>query len=523
MTRRRGRRAPAFAVLGLALAVSGSTLGPASSADAVEPLRVLLVGDSVTQGSAGDWTWRYRLWRHLEATADGPVDLVGPRTDLWDDLADEPGNHDYIDPAFDQDHASRWGMTLAFADNPIGDLVETYRPDVVVEMLGVNDLIIGRPPDDVEQDIRNFVLAARAADAGVDVVLAEAVQTWFPGVTELNASLADAAAELDEPGARVLVADTDDGFLRAEHTYDTSHPDAQGEVLIAAAVADALAVTGVGKPFARPRPVVPRGPRIPAVLHGSRTRATATLRWVPSPGAWTTRCSSETTRGSRWRVVADQVFGNTWSSARLAPGHRFEYRVLPRKGWRLARPEIASNVVGVRVPRAPGRPRVRVEPLPDGRAVVTWRGARRAETFTVQLRRSGRAWSVVARDRARPRLVLRGLRPGATYDVRVWARNQVAPDPCRPRSGSPPAERSAGGRARNWGSSKCDRGGWVGPMPSWRTRRMVWMLRTTAMTRRMINALMAVIMLPLRSCHEWQECHPALIFCQMWSTMVRCR
>ena len=265
-----------------------------------------------------------------------------------------PGNHDYINPALDQDHAARWGMTLAFADNPIDDLVDTYHPDIVVEMLGVNDLIIGRPPDDVEQDIRNFVLAARAADAGVDVVLAEAVQTWFPGVTELNASLADAAAELDEPGARVLVADTDDGFLRAEHTYDTSHPDAQGEVLIAAAVADALAVTGVGEPFARPRPVVPRGPRIPAVLHGSRTRATATLRWVPSPGAWTTQVQQrDVTRGSRWRVVADQVFGNTWSSARLAPGHRFEYRVLPRKGWRLARPEIASNVVGVRVPRAP--------------------------------------------------------------------------------------------------------------------------------------------------------------------------
>ena len=80
--RRRGRRAPAFAVLGLALAVSGSTLGPASLADAVEPLRVLLVGDSVTQGSAGDSTWRYRLWKHLEATTAGPVDLVGPRNDL---------------------------------------------------------------------------------------------------------------------------------------------------------------------------------------------------------------------------------------------------------------------------------------------------------------------------------------------------------------------------------------------------------------------------------------------------------
>ena len=30
-------------------------------------------------------------------------------------------------------------------------------------------------------------------------------------------------------------------------------------------------------------------------------------------------------------------------------------------------------------------------------------------------------------------------------------------------------------------------------------------IRTTAMARRMMSAVMAVIMLSLRSCHEWQE------------------
>ncbi len=30
-------------------------------------MRLLLVGDSVTHGSTGDWTWRYRLWHHLRA------------------------------------------------------------------------------------------------------------------------------------------------------------------------------------------------------------------------------------------------------------------------------------------------------------------------------------------------------------------------------------------------------------------------------------------------------------------------
>jgi hypothetical protein len=26
------------------------------------PISVMVVGDSITQGSNGDWTWRYRIW-----------------------------------------------------------------------------------------------------------------------------------------------------------------------------------------------------------------------------------------------------------------------------------------------------------------------------------------------------------------------------------------------------------------------------------------------------------------------------
>lgn len=109
--------------------------GQSSSVAADVPVRILVVGDSVTQGSAGDWTWRYRLWRHLQATSAVPVDLVGPRDDLYDHRARTSGNHDYVDPAFDTQHAARWGTNLAVADVPIHQLVETYQPDVVVALL----------------------------------------------------------------------------------------------------------------------------------------------------------------------------------------------------------------------------------------------------------------------------------------------------------------------------------------------------------------------------------------------------
>ena len=89
----RGRRSRLSAVFLVALTLLLAGLGglaPASASPGAEPTRILIVGDSVAQGSAGDWTWRYWLWRHLERSAT-EVDLVGPRTDLYDQVASVHG------------------------------------------------------------------------------------------------------------------------------------------------------------------------------------------------------------------------------------------------------------------------------------------------------------------------------------------------------------------------------------------------------------------------------------------------
>lgn len=400
-------------------------------AAAAEPVRVLIIGDSVSQGSSGDWTWRYRLWQHLESTSPGRVDLVGSRNDVWDYLADRPGSQEYVDPAFDRDHAARWGMTLAFADAPVDDLVETYRPDVVVEMLGTNDLLfLTHSPERVEQDLENFVSAARSADPEVDVVLAEITQTWFSGAPEVNDLLAEGAAGLDSDTSRVLLAQTDDDYTRAADTFDGSHPNAQGETKIAAAVADQLAVLGIGTRPLRPLAAVPLGPRIPSVLTGEVGAGRATLSWTRSPGAATTQVQQrDMTAGGGWTVVADDETGLTWTPA-VPLDHEMQFRVLPRKGWLVAAPEIASDVVTLTVPSLPGRPVVAARARGQRSAVASWRGVQRAETYTVELRRKGRrAWHVVVADRVRPRLVLRGLRSGAVYDVRVKAGNSSGDGP----------------------------------------------------------------------------------------------
>jgi lysophospholipase L1-like esterase len=398
-----------------------------SSSSAAEPLRVLIVGDSVTQGAEGDWTWRYRLWKHLQATAEVPVDFVGPRDDLYDNMTQSYGGHAYVDPAFDWDHASRAGQSLSDPETPIAELVANHQVDVVVEMLGVIDLsFLGLTPQAVTAKVEDLVVDARSANPGVDVVVGEISQTWFPGVSETNALLPGIVEELDQPGSRVVLARIDPAYS-ADHTYDNGHPDAQGEVMIAAGFADALAQPGVGlgDPAPRPLPLVPLGPRLPAVLSGGLADGHAVLSWRRSPGAETTQVSvRDVTAGSPWTVVADHVTGTTWSSDTLPMAHRLEYRVLPRKGKYLALPDIASNVVSVETPGPPGRPRPTVTQRSTGKVLLSWPALTNADSYAIRLKRRGhRGWRVVAEHHPRPRFVLRGLRPGRAYVVRVMAEN----------------------------------------------------------------------------------------------------
>ncbi len=188
------------------------------------PVRILLVGDSVTQGSTGDWTWRFRLWEHLTAS-DVDVDLVGPRNDLLDRATYTFGSQEYADPHFDRDHAARWGMALAAMDQPIDGLVQRYRPDVVVEMLGLNDLTwLKDDPAEIEEELTAFVADARSENPAVDIVLGELPQVWSRGVPQLNARLPSLARSLDTSSSRVVVARPEGALVEGVDTYDPGAP-----------------------------------------------------------------------------------------------------------------------------------------------------------------------------------------------------------------------------------------------------------------------------------------------------------
>ena len=424
---------------GLVLAALVAVPGPLAPASvAADPVRVLLVGDSVTQGSSGDWTWRYRLWQHL--TSHGVAfDFVGPRDDLWDNLASAPGSAAYVDPAFDRDHAARWGMTMAFPDVPIETLVADYRPDVVIEVLGVNDLqYLGDSADDLEAATREFVADVRSADPEADVVLATVPKPWLPAAAEFNPRVADIADELDSPAARVVPAEVDAGLDRVQDTWDDSHLNAWGEVLVAAAIADSLALLRAWPSVDRPVQLPPRGPRLPSTIAARAGDGSVDLSWTRSPGATSTQVwMHDETAGTPWTRLGSAPWPQTtWSVGGVVAGHALAFRAVPVKGLWAAEADIWSEV-SVVVPGPVQPALVRPGPVsglrlaPRRTAVaVQWDRTEGAESYVVWWRRSdSHRWHTVST--ARTRVLLRHLRPGVRYAVAV---QPVGRDTTGPRS-----------------------------------------------------------------------------------------
>ncbi|WP_435769247.1 GDSL-type esterase/lipase family protein [Nocardioides sp. SYSU DS0651] len=396
-----------------------------------DPVRIMLLGDSVTQGSSGDWTWRYRLWQHL-AGVGADVDFVGPRDDLWNLRTGEPGATSYADPAFDRDHAARWGMWAVFPDVPIPDLVAVHQPDVVVVMLGVNDLLYGVPTEQVSQRLRDVVAEARSVRPDVDVVLAEATQRWFAGVPELDAAMAAAAEELSTEQSRVVLAPASAGYELAADTWDGSHPNARGEVRIAAAVADALATLGVGAPVPRPLVLPPVGPVVGATLSATRGDRRATLAWVGPDGATSHRLWRRDTDVTKtWSLVPGSLpRDGTRAVTGLVNGHHYEFRLQPVKGDDEPEGPAHSNVVRV----APAAPRLvapsRLRGVAGRRcARLTWTPVTGARAYLVQ-RRGAHRWTR-GRRVAGTRVVLTRLPAARAWRFRVRAVRGAEAGPVR--------------------------------------------------------------------------------------------
>lgn len=201
-----------------------------SAPPAGAPVRVMAVGDSVTESNAGHASWRYWLWKHLEEKGDA-CDLVGSMNGVFG------GPPLYSD--FDADHEAHSGWHCGEMAAAIAGFATAAQPGVALIHMGNTDLVHAVPIPTAIVDLGAIVDNLRAIAPGAVVLLAQVIPTGsgdqaLASVPYFNATVALLAANRDRPEARVLLVDQYTGFDPAVDCYDPLHPSESGEKKMAA-------------------------------------------------------------------------------------------------------------------------------------------------------------------------------------------------------------------------------------------------------------------------------------------------
>ncbi|MCH1865423.1 GDSL-type esterase/lipase family protein [Nocardioides sp. CFH 31398] len=274
---------------------SGSACGLLDPGD--RDLRIMFVGDSMTQGRAGSASYRYWVWRGLQEKRDD-VAFVGPTIAL--NGSDSPEGYEHLDHGFDDNlfHAAQARSTFETleAQYPVDDLVATYEPDVVVLQLGFNDAnALKATPEVIAERTADYMRQVWAADDALGrertrFVLGQIPTAEQPSkqvTTEAKNERTDGANELIERqwGSRPCLVQVNRlrtgsnlDWVPGEYTYDGSHPDAAGETLMADRMLAAMGRLGLFEGKVRvydPDERWDPAPRITAgVLRDGRVRVT---------------------------------------------------------------------------------------------------------------------------------------------------------------------------------------------------------------------------------------------------------
>lgn len=208
------------------------------AAPALAQVRILPLGDSITNGGQGYVSYRYDLWFDLLAGGYG-VDFVGSRSDLFDGDPIPSLYPDYF-TTFDRQHEGYWGWRTDQIDAVIAPLAQAAQPDIVLMHLGSNDVGQSGAAGVANADfyLRSIINRIRGVNPSAVILIAQIIPIgpgtsyfdnsgWIPA---LNAAVAELAADLSTPLSPVVAVDHFTGFdLGTMMQPDGLHPNELGE------------------------------------------------------------------------------------------------------------------------------------------------------------------------------------------------------------------------------------------------------------------------------------------------------
>jgi lysophospholipase L1-like esterase len=225
-------------------------LEPLESRTLFTAVRIMPVGDSITEGFDGQATYRYWLWHKL-TDAHYDVDFVGTQHGVFN------GTPRFGD--FDQDHQGEAGFRADIIADDIAGWASSQHPDIVLLHVGTNDVLQGQSTSSTIEDIGRIIENLRSVNPNVTVLVAKilpiGVEDFDTGVRALDEQIPGLVSAKDTEQSRVLLVDQYSGVDVHADSYDGFHPNESGERKMADRWFDALSPELTVPPPPPPKPM----------------------------------------------------------------------------------------------------------------------------------------------------------------------------------------------------------------------------------------------------------------------------
>ncbi len=197
------------------------------------PIKVLPLGDSITDSILGNPSYRRPLWHQLN-TAGYNVDFVGRpnyrHTTVPPELLD-----------YDIDHEGHSGFEADQIENSISAWLGGFTADVVLLHIGTNDLdrgpgrgeLVGDTINETLTEIDGIIQKLRAQNSTIVVILAKIIPMRHYDTAIFNDEIDAFVSARTTVFSPIVVVDQYTGFDAIADTYDNYHPNAGGETKMA--------------------------------------------------------------------------------------------------------------------------------------------------------------------------------------------------------------------------------------------------------------------------------------------------
>ncbi|WP_326551857.1 GDSL-type esterase/lipase family protein [Micromonospora sp. NBC_01813] len=308
-----------MAVLAAAVLVAATlVVGNSVHAQSTTPVRVMPLGDSITDGFNVPGGYRIGLWQNFLSGGQN-VDFVGSQSNGPASLGD-------------RDHQGHSGWRIDQLDANINNWIRTYTPRTVLLHIGTNDITQNRDLPNAPNRLAGLIDKILAIAPNTYIFVATIIPAGFSDaqIRSYNAAIPQIVQSRANAGRNVFLVDMYAALTTAD-LADGVHPNATGYGKMATAWYNALVRTpgsllgggGNPAPTSTPGPTVTPSPT--GTPNTSPSPTTPPPVTTPPPGGG--GCTAAVTL-NQWnggfvatvRVTAGSAGTNSWTVGMTLPG-----------------------------------------------------------------------------------------------------------------------------------------------------------------------------------------------------------